>query len=304
MPSGTAIFELQVTVTKRTQNGTGKRQSALAGAAYRSGEALRDELTGELHDYRNKQDVWGAEILAPDNAPDWVFIRSELWNRHEAKEKRKDAQIYREVRVALPKALKPAENRSLLLEWAQEEFVNRGMVADIGFHDMTGNNPHAHIMLTMRDLLPDGFGNKNRMWNKFMPVLYIPKSNRKVDFKSLVDEWRERWSNHVNHYLEKLGFNQRISHLSNAKQTGVADLETVNIPQSAYHLAKREKFVKAVEYAESAKIRNEGRIQKSNYHKQLNEIFGVNSHIEFLQKLNNYNSYKQALNNENELGHE
>lgn len=298
MPSGVAIFDLQVSITKRCQDGTGKRQSAIAGAAYRAGEALKDEITKQVHDYRNKQGVWGADILAPANASDWVFDREELWNRHEAKEKRKDAQIYREVRVALPKALKPSENRNMTLEWVHSEFVTEGMVADIGFHDMEGANPHAHIALTMRDLLPDGFGNKNRMWNKFIPALQVPKKNRKMDFKSLVDEWRECWSNHVNQHLEQFGFVERVSHLSNAERTGINDLESANIPKSAYHLAKREDFIKAVEYAKSARIRNNARLQAQRFEEQLRDIYGVNSHEEFINRMNAHNSIMQQINNE------
>lgn len=237
MPTGTAIFDLQVTVTNRHNKTTGKRQSAVAGAAYRSGTSLQDALTGEIHNYVNKCDVYPDEIIAPEGAEAWVYDRGELWNQHEAKERRKDAQIYREVRVALPKAFKPDQNRSMTCEWVKDIFVSKGMVAHIGFHDLEGVNPHAHIALTMRDLLPDGFGNKNRMWNKFMPVLRVPKQNRHMDFKSLVDIWREKWSNHVNKHLDASGFEERISHLSNSEREGVSGLENMNLSKSAYYLS-------------------------------------------------------------------
>ena len=121
----------------------------------------------EEHDYRNRrEDLDGAEILTPRGSPAWAQDRARLWNAVEAAERRKDAQVAREVRVAIPRELSADDRRALVRDYAQRSFVDRGMVADIAFHGGQGENPHAHIMLTTRTLTPEGFGNKNRQWNK------------------------------------------------------------------------------------------------------------------------------------------
>ncbi len=128
----------------------------MAGAAYRSGERLTDERTGEQHDYRSRDDLDGAEILAPQAAPEWAQDRARLWNGVEAAERRKDAQVAREVRVAIPHELRQEDGRALVRDYAQRAFVDRGMVADLAYHGGQGENPHAHIMLTTRTITPEG----------------------------------------------------------------------------------------------------------------------------------------------------
>ena len=136
--------------------------SAVAAAAYRSGEKLTDERTGEQHDYSRRSGVDGSEIIAPEGAADWVRDRDQLWNSGELSEKRKDSQVAREVRVALPRELAPEQRRELVREFAKAEFTGRGMVADVSYHDGNSGNPHAHILLTTRQLNSDGFGAKDR----------------------------------------------------------------------------------------------------------------------------------------------
>src|SRR6202012_4400319 len=86
-----------------------KGQSVVAGAAYRSGSKLHENATGITHDYTHKSGVEHSEILAPTGAPGWIFDRSALWNAVEASEKRKDAQVAREIEVGLPIELKDKE---------------------------------------------------------------------------------------------------------------------------------------------------------------------------------------------------
>ena len=152
--------------------------SAVAGAAYRSGECLTDERTGEEHDHTARDDLDATEILAPRESPDWAQDRARLWNAVEQAERRVDAQVAREIRVAIPRELRPEDGRALVRDYAQRSFVDRGMVADIAFHGGESKNPHAHIMLTTRTLTPEGFGKKNREWNK----------------KAHLVTWREDWA--------------------------------------------------------------------------------------------------------------
>jgi Ti-type conjugative transfer relaxase TraA len=175
-----------------------KGQSAVAGAAYRSGSKLYENSTGITHDYTFKIGVEHSEILAPAGAPTWVHDRATLWNTVESAEKRKDAQVAREIEVGLPLELKDKEQVALLRDFVNREFVSKGMVADIGIHRDNPNNPHSHILLTTRDLTPEGFGPKNRSWNATNQLL----------------GWRRGWAEVTNEHLIEAGLGVRIDHRS------------------------------------------------------------------------------------------
>lgn len=181
-------------------------RSAVAAAAYRSGEKLRNDYEDCVADFSNRRGVIHTEILAPDGAAAWTFDREALWNEAEASERRKDAQLAREVEVALPFKLTDGERLDLLRRYVNEQFVSRGMVADIAIHkshkDGDSRNVHAHIMLTTRKLLPRGFGPKVREWND--------KSNVRV--------WRREWARHQNEALARAGHAERVDHRSYKEQ--------------------------------------------------------------------------------------
>jgi Ti-type conjugative transfer relaxase TraA len=179
-----------------------KGQSTVAAAAYRSGSKLYENSTGITHDYTNKRGVDHSEILAPEGAPAWVFDRHTLWNTVEASEKRKDAQVAREIEVGLPIELKDREQIALLRDFVNREFVTKGMVADIGIHRDNPQNPHSHILLTTRDLTPEGFGPKNRSWNTTQQLL----------------NWRRGWAEVTNEHLIEAGLGVRIDHRSYREQ--------------------------------------------------------------------------------------
>ena len=179
-------------------------RSATAAAAYRSGEKVRDERTGKVHDYTGKSDIYGSEILLPEGAPERLGDRTSLWNEVERVEKRKDAQLSREVMIALPAELTHRQKEFLIREYVQEEFVEQGMIADIGYHDFDSHNPHAHIMLTMRGVDDDGFGKKRREWNQ----------------REAVKDYREHWAEYANRALEQAGYDERIDHRS-LKEQGI-----------------------------------------------------------------------------------
>jgi Ti-type conjugative transfer relaxase TraA len=199
--TGMAIYHFSAKIVSR-QSG----RTALGAAAYRSGERLQqDGIGGVLHDYSRKAGVVHNEILAPDNAPEWARNRVQLWNEIDRIEQRKDAQLAREVEVALPVELGLREQVELLRGFAQAQFVARGMVADIAIHHDNPQNPHAHVLLTLREIGPNGFGDKDRDWNQ----------------KSLLREWREAWAAAVNEQLVMAGHEARIDHRS-FKEQGIA----------------------------------------------------------------------------------
>ena len=190
-----AIYHLRASVISRSAG-----RSATAAAAYRSGTEIEDRRTGLSFDYAAKGGVEHTEILAPDHAPDWASDRSELWNRVEEAETRKNSQVAREVRVALPDELSHAERVELVRGFCQSAFVERGMVADIAIHapgkDGDERNHHAHVMVTTREIDAEGFTTKNREWNG----------------KEVLEGWRSSWAEASNEALERSGRDERIDH--------------------------------------------------------------------------------------------
>lgn len=140
-----AIFHCSIKTISRSGG-----RSAVASAAYRSGEKLYDEEIGEYSDFTRKGGVVYSEILLPENAPDRLQDRETLWNEVQKTEKRKDARLCREVEIALPKEWNREQEIEYTKKYCQENFVNRGMIADIAIHDKGDGNPHAHILLTVR----------------------------------------------------------------------------------------------------------------------------------------------------------
>jgi len=191
-----AIYHLSAQVIGRS---TGR--SAVAAAAYRAGEELRDERTGLVHDYTKRRDI-EAWIQAPEGAPDWAVERERLWNEVEAAEGRKDSQVAREINVALPVELDPGRQDELVRGYVGEQFVERGMVADVAVHRQDPQSPHAHVLLTTRGIDGDGFGPKERQWNRNEELV----------------AWRESWSTHANRELERAGCGERVDHRSHAER--------------------------------------------------------------------------------------
>lgn len=192
-----AIYHLSAKVIGKSSG-----RSSVAAAAYRSAERLVDERTGLVHDYTRRRGEIECWIQAPEQAPEWARNREELWNRVEASEKRRDSQLCREVEVALPKELSREEQGELVRGFVREKFVSSGMVADVAIHRGDENNPHAHVLLTTREVHPEGFGRKAREWNR----------------RELLGEWREAWTERTNRELERVGSRERIDHRSFASR--------------------------------------------------------------------------------------
>ena len=187
-----AIYHFSARIISRSAG-----RSATAAAAYRAAERIQDERTGLVFDYRRKVGVAWKQIFAPADAPAWAHDRAQLFNRVEAGENRKDAQVAREIVVALPHELSKERQIDLLGRFVRREFVARGMVADVCLHAKAGNH-HAHILLTMRRIGPEGFGAKATEWNR----------------KELLEEFREAWATHCNRRLRVAGAKASIDHRS------------------------------------------------------------------------------------------
>ncbi len=129
-------------------------RSAVACAAYRSGEELEDLETGITHDYRKKTGIAFAEIFLCKNAPERFQNREELWNEVEKIEKAADARLAREIEVAIPRELSLEEMKNLVAGYAKM-LTEEGMCVDAAIHLKVGN-PHAHLMCTTRKIKADG----------------------------------------------------------------------------------------------------------------------------------------------------
>ncbi len=186
--------------------GRGAGSSVVASAAYRSASRLHDERLDRHHDFSNKAGVIHSEVMLPEDAPERLRDREALWNEVEATEKRKDAQLAREVEFSIPREMTKEQGVALAQEFVAREFVARGMVADLNVHwdiGADGNaKPHAHVMLSMREIGPDEFGAKVRDWNA----------------TALLQSWRENWATHVNDRLQSLGIEARVDHRSHEAQ--------------------------------------------------------------------------------------
>ena len=196
--------------------------SAVNAAAYRSGESLQDEQHSAVHDYRRKYGVVHTEIMLPENAPREFEDRATLWNAVEKAESRKDAQTARDIDMALPIELNRQEQITLVREYVKENFVNKGMCADFAIHDKADGNPHAHVMLTTREVTGKGFGKKNREWND----------------KAHLKSWRESWAFACNEQLQAKGLDTRIDHRTLEAQ-GINREPTKHIGVAAKHMERR-----------------------------------------------------------------
>lgn len=216
-----AIFHLEFKIVKRSEG-----MSSCRKAAYHARCKITDDRTGNTYDFSHRTDLFHHQILSPDSAPSHIIESSTtLWNEVERVERQKDGQTARYFDIAIPCELSNEDKIKLVVEYCQKNFVDKGMIADIAFHDLNGGNPHAHVMLTLKPITAEGFGKKERSWNDKKNVIL----------------WRESWSVIANRYLTAAGSNERIDHRSIDAQHAEA-LEnatiTLDMEEKALWLAK------------------------------------------------------------------
>ena len=240
-----AIYHLCIKIISR-----GKGKSAVAASAYRSGEKIKNEYDGIIHDFTRKSGIAHTEILLPQNAPKEFLDRGTLWNSVEKIEKSKNSQLAREMEIALPKELDREKQINLVREYVKENFVKVGMCADIALHDKNDGNPHAHILLTMRPL------NEDKTWGAKSKKEYILDKNgekvklkngnyktRKIDTvdwneQDKAEEWRKAWADITNKYLEENSIHDKVDHRSYQRQ-GIEQIPTIHLGVSASQIEKK-----------------------------------------------------------------
>ena len=240
-----AIYHLSIKIISR-----GKGKSAVAAASYRSGEKIKNEYDGIVHDFTRKGGIAHTEILLPQNAPQEFSDRGTLWNSVEKIEKSKNSQLAREIEIALLKELNREKQIELVREYVKENFVKVGMCADIALHDKNDGNPHAHILLTMRPL------NEDKTWGAKSKKEYILDENgEKVKLKNgnyktrkintvdwneqdKAEEWRKTWADITNKYLEENSIQEKVDHRSYQRQ-GIEEIPTIHLGVSASQMEKK-----------------------------------------------------------------
>jgi hypothetical protein len=277
----------------------GKNQSAVASASYRSGESLYSELDMETKSYGKRTVQPDTFILAPSHAPEWVYNRERLWNEVEYHESKINSQLSREVKLALPVELNHDTQRQMLEEYVQENFVDRGMVADVSIHRDVEHNPHAHIMLTVRPFNENGeWGSKQKREYRLDEngEFILNKNGKKKPFKvELTDwdkketllEWRKNLAEKINQYYVEHGIKESVSHES-YEQQGLDKIPKHRLEKTEFQIEKRER-----ENAEK-----EGREYKPRTtFAQLNyEIEKTNAEIEMInQKVIDLNEYRESV---------
>ena len=228
-----AIFHLNAKVISR-----GKGQSAIAAAAYRSGERLRDEQAGEQKHYSTRAErIRFTDIMAPKDAPEWAHDRNQLWNQAERAEKRRDAQLAREIGVSLPHELTEQQREWLVKDFAREAFVRKGYAVDIAIRppnrEADERNHHAHLMVTMRTLGPEGFAK-----TKESDEARAEKRREGMTREKQLGQWREQWAHLANRHLERHGHAARVDHRS-LREQGIDREATIQLGYAAQEIDRR-----------------------------------------------------------------
>ena len=256
------IYHLSAQIIGRS-NG----RSAVAAAAYRSGEKLYEKESNSYKNYSRKQNVVYTEILLPQNAPAEYSDRETLWNAVQEVEKNKNARFSRELNVALPITENLETHKAIIKEYGQY-LADQGMCVDIAIHGLK-ENPHAHIMLTVRAIgengewLPkkrmeyvlDDNGDRIPVIDKKTGQQKIEKDGRRKwktrtittadwDKQETLVEWREKWASVCNRYLEP---EHQIDHRSN-EERGLDELPTKHLGVAAAAMERRGITTEVGEY--------------------------------------------------------
>lgn len=272
-----AMFHLSFNMLKRS---AGKSSCYLA--AYNARTRIEDDRTGDVYDYSYRSDLFHHCILAPEHTPFNIVENSAvLWNEIEQIEKRKDAQLSRYFDIAIPVELDNDAKIALVKNYCKRNFVSKGMIADISFHDLDGHNPHAHVMLTLREITPQGFGNKNRSWNEH----------------DLMDEWRASWSRMSNRALERTGSANRMDHRSLTAQRE----EAITLAKAAQETGRQdianEQLAKAIELNRPAMTR----INRKSWHTKRAKALRAAEQVQATQAKQVANDFRQLFNSD--VGH-
>lgn len=248
-----AIYHLHAQIIGRSDG-----RSAVASAAYRHCARMEIEREARVVDYSAKKGLAHSEVSLPQETPAWLRTLIDgrdaagasgaFWNAVETFEKRSDAQLMREMDLALPLELSREQNIELVRAFVADHVTSRGMIADWAYHEIPGN-PHIHLMTTLRPLTEDGFGPKRvpviGIDGKALRIVSKEHPKGKIVYRlwagdeTTLREWREAWASLQNVHLAKHGFDIRVDHRSFADQ-GVELEPTLKLGVGTKHIARKE----------------------------------------------------------------
>ena len=226
------------------------RQSAVAAAAYQSGEKLFCEYDQEVKHYPEKRGIVHNEILLPANAPPEYTDRNTLWNSAEAIEKQWNSQLARRWVLSIPREIPPDQYAALVRDFCRQQFVSKGMCVDFAIHDKGDGNPHAHVMLTMRAMDERGKwlpkSRKVYELDKNGERIKLPSGRWKSHKEDTVDWndrkygeiWRHEWEVIQNRYLEANNRPERVD-LRSYERQGLDIIPTVHEGAAVRQMEKR-----------------------------------------------------------------
>ncbi|MEN0645510.1 MobQ family relaxase [Alkalicoccobacillus gibsonii] len=265
---------------------TKTKNSAIAAAAYRSGESLYSERDLESKFYGQREVDPETFIKAPPHAPEWVYKREKLWNKVEEVEQIKNARIAKELIIALPVEIDEKQQRELIEKFVDNHCVAKGMVADVAIHRDKKHNPHAHVLLTVRPFNEDGsWGYKKKRIPKLIDgkeqynekgkkiTVSVPV-NDWYDKKTLLN-WRSAYADIVNDYYKANGLDHRVSEKSYVDQ-GLDKQPKIRISWKEYQ------------------IENEAKLKAQNDNKKYKPI---TDRAKQNQRIDNYNKLVDSINN-------
>ena len=235
----------KITITQRSRG-----QSAVAGAAYQSGEKLFSEYDLKWKSYVEKQGIVYTEIMLPAHAPPEYSDRNTLWNAAEKIEKQWNSQLARRIVLALPREVPADQYPAMLQDFCREHFVSHGMCVDFAIHDKSDGNPHAHIMLTMRAMDEQGkwLPKSKKVYDldKNGERIRLPSGNWKSHKEDTVDWndqgkaeiWRHGWEVITNDYLERNDRPERVD-LRSFERQGIDLAPTIHLGPAVTQMEKR-----------------------------------------------------------------
>lgn len=274
MPLAIAHFSVSII-------GRGTGRSAVLSAAYRHCARMTFEREAKAADYRAKKGLLHEEFVLPPDAPGWARdmvsdsppskASEAFWNAVENFEKRNDAQLAKDLTIALPMELSASQNIELVRDFVRQHILSRGMVADWVYHDAPGN-PHIHLMMTLRPLAETGFGPKKvallsadgqPLRTPAGKIVYGLWAGDASDFA----EFRDAWFNRLNHHLALNGLDLRVDGRSYTKQ-GIDLLPTSHLGVGAKAVERKASFkgvkpsLERREFLEQQRSENRRRIHR------------------------------------------
>lgn len=225
-----AIFHLSIKPISRSLG-----RSATASSAYRSAQKIKDERTGEIHDYSKKQGVETSFIITPNNEK---ITRQELWNIAEFAEKRKDARVAREIEIAIPSELNKNIRKELVANFVKELVKQYGFATDVSIHEPSKKgdqrNHHAHILCTTRKFSAGKLYEKTDLEKENKAL----KAENKPNTQKQIERIREQWAILCNKTLLEHGVENKIDHRS-LKAQGVDRLPTIHVGVTATAIERK-----------------------------------------------------------------